>query len=170
MSNNNVTWVKFNIFVKLSLSFLFLISVGLAAVASASFNFSLTRYDQSFHYFAQQLVAAIVCFFMIFIVSFVKVPKKFNKFRNYKYFEDDKVLFTIYMVSIVLLILVPIIGQERNGAKRWIFGIQPSEFIKISYILYCAKLMTKLDNEDTDNLVILIKKYWLNFFLLALLP
>ena len=170
MSNNNVTWVKFNIFVKLSLSFLFLISVGLAAVASASFNFSLTRYDQSFHYFSQQLVAAIVCFFMIFIVSFVKVPKKFNKFRNYKYFEDDKVLFAIYMVSIVLLILVPIIGQERNGAERWIFGIQPSEFIKISYILYCAKLMTKLDNESTDNLVILIKKYGVNFFLLALLP
>lgn len=168
--SNKKTWTKFQLFVQLGLSFLFLVSVGLAAIASASFNFSLSRFDQSFHYFAQQLTAFLMCSLLIFILTFAKLPKKWHKFRDYKFFENDTVLFIIYMLSLLLLILVPIIGQERNGAKRWLFGIQPSEFIKISYILYCAKLMTKLDKEKTNNLFALMKKYWLNFLFLGTLP
>ncbi len=151
-------------------SYLFLVSVGLAAIASASFNYSLSRFDQSFHYFSQQLIAFILCGVMIVLITFIKLPKKYSRMRNYKFLESDKVLVVIYLISIVLLILVPIIGEERNGAKRWIFGMQPSEFIKISYILYAAKLMSKLDKEETNNLFSLIKKYWPNFLFLAALP
>ena len=169
-TNSNKTWTKFQLFMQLGLAYLFLVCVGLAAVASASFNYSLSIYDQSFHYFSQQLVAFILCLIMILLITFVKLPKKYNKIRNYKFLESDKVLFIIYMISILLLILVPIIGEERNGAKRWIFGLQPSEFIKISYILYAAKLMSKLDHEDTNSLFSLVKKYWPNFLFLAALP
>lgn len=170
ITNSNKTWTKFQLFLQLSLAFLFLVSVGLSAIASASFNYSLSRYDQSFHYFSQQLIAFILCIIMILIMTFIKLPKKYSRMRNYKFFESDKVLFIIYIISIVFLILVPIIGEERNGAKRWIFGMQPSEFIKISYILYAAKLMSKLDGEETNKLFSLVKKYWLNFLFLAALP
>lgn len=169
-TNNNKTWTKFHLFMQLGLSYLFLVSVGLAAIASASFNYSFSRYDQSFHYFSQQLIAFILCLVMILLITFVKLPKKYSKIRNYKFLESDKVLVVIYLISILLLILVPIIGEERNGAKRWIFGLQPSEFIKISYILYAAKLMSKLDQEKTNNLFSLIKKYLWNFILLGTLP
>ena len=158
-TNNKKTWTKFQLFMQLGLSYLFLVSVGLAAIASASFNYSLSRFDQSFHYFSQQLIAFILCGVMIVLITFIKLPKKYSRMRNYKFLESDKVLVVIYLISIVLLILVPIIGEERNGAKRWIFGMQPSEFIKISYILYAAKLMSKLDKEDTNNLFSLVKKY-----------
>ena len=67
-------------------------------------------------------------------------------------------------------IKLPIFGEARNGAKRWIFGIQPSEFIKISYILYGAKLMSKLDKEENNAFLPLLKKFAPNFFLLWLLP
>ena len=169
-TNNKKTWTKFQLFMQLGLSYLFLVSVGLAAIASASFNYSLSRFDQSFHYFSQQLIAFILCGVMIVLITFIKLPKKYSRMRNYKFLESDKVLVVIYLISIVLLILVPIIGEERNGAKRWIFGMQPSEFIKISYILYAAKLMSKLDKEDTNNLFSLEKKYWPNFVFLAMLP
>ena len=169
-TNNKKTWTKFQLFMQLGLSYLFLVSVGLAAIASASFNYSLSRFDQSFHYFSQQLIAFILCGVMIVLITFIKLPKKYSRMRNYKFLESDKVLVVIYLISIVLLILVPIIGEERNGAKRWIFGMQPSEFIKISYILYAAKLMSKLDKEDTNNLFSLVKKYWPNFVFLAMLP
>ncbi len=169
-TNNKKTWTKFQLFMQLGLSYLFLVSVGLAAIASASFNYSLSRFDQSFHYFSQQLIAFILCGVMIVLITFIKLPKKYSRMRNYKFLESDKVLVVIYLISIVLLILVPIIGEERNGAKRWIFGLQPSEFIKISYILYAAKLMSKLDQEETNNLFSLIKKYWPNFLFLAALP
>ena len=45
----------------------------------------------------------------------------------------------IYFASLVLLILVFFIGSERLGAQRWLslgpLSFQPSEFIKLSYIL-----------------------------------
>ena len=45
----------------------------------------------------------------------------------------------------VLLIFVPVLGPEVNGAKRWIgaglFQIQPSEIAKVALILYGAQLL-----------------------------
>ena len=45
----------------------------------------------------------------------------------------------IYFVSLVLLLLVFFVGSERLGAQRWLslgpLSFQPSEFIKLSYIL-----------------------------------
>ena len=49
------------------------------------------------------------------------------------------------IISILLLALVPIIGQELNGAKRWLnFGgvtFQPTELAKITVVLYLAKIL-----------------------------
>lgn len=44
----------------------------------------------------------------------------------------------IYVVTFVLLCLVPFIGEEIMGAKRWLFGIQPSELAKLAIILLLA--------------------------------
>lgn len=42
----------------------------------------------------------------------------------------------------MLLVFVPGLGIELNGARRWIelgnFTIQPSEFFKLSLIIYLA--------------------------------
>ena len=52
------------------------------------------------------------------------------------------------MLNIVLLFLVfvPGIGLEINGSRRWIefglFSFQPSEFLKITFILYIASLFS----------------------------
>ena len=40
-----------------------------------------------------------------------------------------------YGVILVLLILVPIMGDSQMGAKRWLFGIQPSEPAKLAIIM-----------------------------------
>ncbi len=45
-----------------------------------------------------------------------------------------------YLVSLVLLVLVPVIGEETMGAKRWLFGIQPSEPAKLALIMILAWL------------------------------
>jgi rod shape determining protein RodA len=50
-----------------------------------------------------------------------------------------------YALTIVLLLLVPVIGVERNYAKRWIelpgANLQPSEFAKITVILILARYL-----------------------------
>ena len=51
----------------------------------------------------------------------------------------------IYLACIALLVAVPIIGDERNNARRWIetpvFDLQPSEFAKLALILVLARVL-----------------------------
>lgn len=54
--------------------------------------------------------------------------------------------FTLYSLSIVLLCLVPLLGEERNGAKSWIpipggFDLQPSELVKLGVIVALSRAL-----------------------------
>ncbi len=46
-----------------------------------------------------------------------------------------------YFVCLVLLALVPFIGEKTMGARRWLFGMQPSELAKLSIIMLLAWLL-----------------------------
>jgi rod shape determining protein RodA len=53
--------------------------------------------------------------------------------------------YVAYALSLVLLLSVPVIGQMRNGARRWIelplgFDLQPSELAKIALVLALARV------------------------------
>lgn len=52
----------------------------------------------------------------------------------------------IFLISLILLFLVPIMGSEHNGAQRWIslagISLQPSEFIKPSFAVVAAWLFS----------------------------
>jgi rod shape determining protein RodA len=45
-----------------------------------------------------------------------------------------------YGACLVMLILVPFIGETTMGGRRWLFGIQPSEPAKVAIILVLAQL------------------------------
>ncbi|MDR2488979.1 MAG: rod shape-determining protein RodA [Desulfovibrio sp.] len=53
----------------------------------------------------------------------------------------------LFIFSLLLLLLVPVIGKSVYGAKRWIdlgfFSLQPSEFAKISTLLLSASLLSR---------------------------
>jgi rod shape determining protein RodA len=55
--------------------------------------------------------------------------------------------YLVYGLALVLLCLVPILGEERNGARRWIptpissFDLQPSEFVKVAMIVALARAL-----------------------------
>lgn len=57
-------------------------------------------------------------------------------FINYK--KILKWSWLAYVVVLVLLALVPVIGDSQMGAKRWLFGIQPSEPAKLGIIMVLA--------------------------------
>lgn len=60
-----------------------------------------------------------------------------------------------YGVSMLLLMLVPLIGDEYGGAKRWIsFGpltVQPSEIAKVALVLMLALYMSRYQQKIEDN-------------------
>ena len=51
----------------------------------------------------------------------------------------------VYLACLVLLILVPLIGEARMGARRWLFGIQPSEPAKLAVVVLLAWLYSRRD-------------------------
>lgn len=74
-------------------------------------------------------------------------------FWDYKNLTKFYIIF--YILCIILLVLVLLIGEEDHNVKRWIFGIQPSEFAKIIIIIYLAKFVDKF-KEKINNISILL--------------
>ena len=48
-----------------------------------------------------------------------------------------------FAVSLALIILALLFGAEVKGARRWIFGLQPSEFIKPAFVVLAAWAFTE---------------------------
>jgi len=44
----------------------------------------------------------------------------------------------IYLVSLGLILLALLYGAEVKGSKRWIFGLQPSEFLKPAFVVLAS--------------------------------
>lgn len=44
----------------------------------------------------------------------------------------------LWIVSLALVVATLFFGQEVKGARRWIFGVQPSEFLKPAFVIVAA--------------------------------
>ena len=54
--------------------------------------------------------------------------------------------YVVYGVSLFLLLLVPLVGEVRNNARRWIelplgFDLQPSELVKVALVVALASAL-----------------------------
>jgi cell division protein FtsW len=60
----------------------------------------------------------------------------------------------VFSCGLMLLPFVPSIGDRVNDANAWVqigpFSLQPSEFLKLSVLLYCANLLAKRHDEMHD--------------------
>lgn len=78
----------------------------------------------------------------------------FAFFIDYEFL--GKLYIGIYIFNLSLLIAVLIFGgDDGTNVKRWLFGIQPSEFSKIFMIIYLAKVIDKF-REKINNIGVLI--------------
>ncbi len=49
----------------------------------------------------------------------------------------------IYILAMALIIAALLFGHEVKGSKRWIFGVQPSEFLKPAFVILAAWAFTE---------------------------
>ena len=125
------------------------------------FSFSSTstlageRLNKDYYFFfSKHLIFTIVALAMMIFISLIETSflKKF--------------IIPSFIASFILLALVPFIGVEVKGAKRWLdlyfFRLQPIEVLKPFFILATVKILTleKLQSSQT--------KYFLSFLLLSL--
>ena len=116
---------------------LLLLTVGLCMLYSASYAQSAydTGYTSSIRYLQKQAVCAAIG--LIAMYFFSRIPAAFWY----------RLAWPMYFGSILLLLSVLLIGQEVNGARRWInlagLQFQPSEIAKFTMIVLFARLTRK---------------------------
>ena len=113
---------------------LLLLTLGLVMLYSASYAQSEydTGYTISTRYLQKQALCAAIGLVAMFFFS--RIPAMLWY----------RLAWPLYAVSIILLLSVLVIGEEVNGAKRWInlagLQFQPSEIAKFTMILLFARL------------------------------
>ena len=119
---------------------LLLTAIGLVMLLSASFPSAYyeTKNNDPMHYFTRQGVFAIMGVAAMFFISKIN----YHRFRAFA-----KPLLFIAIILLVL-VLIPGIGQTRNNATRWIgvgelFTFQPSEIAKLAVVLYFSDSISK---------------------------
>lgn len=121
-----------------------LLTVGLVMLYSASS--AQSEYDTGYTISTKYLQKQAVCagLGLICMAIFSRIPAEFW-FRF---------AWPLYGISIALLLLVLVVGESVNGARRWInlagIQFQPSEIAKFTMILLFAKL-TRGFGEDTKK-------------------
>ena len=123
-----------------------LIAIGLIAVAAASpaaaqrYSGGNVRFNDLYYFWRQLAWSAIGIPVMIAISMMPRErARRISLFGAAFFF--------------VLLVFVPIIGPEHNGARRWIeFGVgqvQPSEFLKPFFVVAMAWLLSLREGDKT---------------------
>ncbi|MBR4284076.1 MAG: putative lipid II flippase FtsW [Anaerotignum sp.] len=110
-----------------------LVLFGVVMIFSSSYYYTMTsaKYEYDMFYFLKKqslwAVLGIIAMFMA-----MNVPNQLIK----------KVTVPAYGLAILFQLLLPIIGTEVNGQKRWLgigsLSFQPSEFTKVAVILFLS--------------------------------
>ena len=139
---------------KILLSFLVLFFLGLFFSYSSTSSLAGERLNKDYYFFfTKHFIYTLIALTIMIIISVIKTDI-FIKFIG-----------LLFALSFIFLALVPIIGVEVKGAKRWIdlylFRIQPIEILKPLFILMTVRILTSKKFENSKI------KYFLSFLLLS---
>ena len=105
---------------------------GLVMVYNASVVEAFRDFGDKFHFAKLQAMWAGIGLVGLLIVS--RLPLKLIKALSLPFF--------IATILLLIAVLVPGIGTKVQGARRWLvlgpLTIQPSELVKLSFVLYLA--------------------------------
>lgn len=123
-----------------------LLALGLAVLYSASSAQSAydTGYAITTRYLQKQAVCAILGLLAMYLFSRIPAALWY------------RLAWPVYGISILLLLSVLVVGQQVNGAKRWIsiagLQFQPSEIAKFAMVLVFARLTANFGEKSGDFL------------------
>lgn len=121
----------------LLLATLGLLTLGLLMLASASISVSDHFFHTPFHFLIRQLS----CLLLGLILSVVVLRVDLS------FWQKLSGLLLVLSLILLAVVLVPGIGRQINGSMRWLgigpFGVQVSEFAKLSVILYMAGYLVR---------------------------
>jgi cell division protein FtsW len=148
-------WKNIDKSIFLLISLLFIIGLFFSLV-STSLIASDKLDTNSYFFFFKHLVYILIGIFIIFIFSSLKT----NQLFHYSYF--------LFFITLFALLLVPIIGVEVKGSKRWIDlfflpRFQPIELLKPFFIIMISTILCSV---RTSNIYL---KYLLSIALVSII-
>ena len=124
----------------LGLTFLLLL-FGTVMIFSASQIVAYSQTNDSYYYLKKHLIALFMGLIGLYLFSRANY-KALNKYSLY-----------LAIVSLILLVgvLIPGIGTKAGGSSSWfdlgILNFQPSEFAKLTLIIFVASLLSRKDKD-----------------------
>ena len=114
-----------------------LVSIGLIAIASASIEYSDFHFNNPWHHterHALYLLAGLTAGGLAYMLPLETLQRL-----------SPWMLFLAF--ALLILVLMPGIGREVNGAQRWLplgpITVQPSEIAKLALLLYAAGYLVR---------------------------
>jgi cell division protein FtsW len=127
-----------------------LICIGTTMIGSASIPYGDYKFHQPLYFITRQLIYLFVGMFAVFVA--MRIPLKL-------WFGQTFLLWFMVLILLVL-VLIPGVGADVNGSKRWIklagFTFQPSEFAKFVMVVFTADYVVRREDE--------IRFSWSGFF------
>lgn len=115
-----------------------LVFLGILILASVSAAFSLKTFGTTYYFLNHQLLVGLLPGLVLGAIMFFFISPE-----TIKKWSFVLLLFTIFLLTLVFF---PMIGSQ-DGAHRWIYlgplSFQPSELLKLTFILYLASLLAK---------------------------
>ena len=137
--------------------FVFLLLLGLFFSLSSTTSVMSEKLDkQTYFFFIRHFIFVSISLLLIFVISIQEKSKLI------------KVLTYLFIVSIALLFLTLVVGEEIKGSRRWIAfdpfpRFQPVELLKPLFIIFVAKSIVL--NEEKN----VYKRYFYSFIILFLI-
>lgn len=143
--NNLRTLRRGGIDMTLFITLMMMLAFGLIMVFSASSPSAYYQQNDQYYYIKKQLMWSVVGLFAMLFTSKM----------NYNIIKKHAV--NLAVITLIMMFLVPFIGVERNGAKRWLgFGsmtFQPSEIAKFALVFLFAKMISEKPPGHMNNFI-----------------
>jgi len=118
-----------------------LLLVGVVAVSTASIEHADSIYNDPWHHLRRHLIYLIAGVALGAVTA--TVPLAFWLRSGW--------LLLLIALALLVLVLIPGIGREVNGAQRWLplagFNVQPSELAKFAFVVYLAGYLARRRDE-----------------------
>jgi len=125
-------------------SVLLLVIIGIIMIYSSSTVIAMERYGTPFYFLRNQTIWALIGIIGMLIA------------KNFDYQRLKGLSLPLVIISglLLILVLVPNIGIEVNGSKRWFrfigLSFQPSELAKLTLIISISAYMSKMSGRMED--------------------
>jgi len=114
-------------------------------MASTLTPMSINKNSFDFGFLIRQLFFSVIAFLIMVLLS------------NVPYQIFSKLAKNLFIISIVLLALTYIFGDNKNEAKRWLeipflgISFQTSDIVRVAFVFYIAKILSEFNVQKDDE-------------------